>query len=198
MGQVEGVAANKLFGGVAEQPDGVGGVEDLAVAVELQHQVARHLGHQAIERLALGQGRLGRLAGGDVAKLGDHFARGAVGTVHDLGTALNPDPVAGGRTQPVGAIGVRIHRRAGEQVGDQALKLGQVVRMNQFIAASADQVLGLVAIAPAGGRDVEDGVGGVQAQDEVGGVVGEHLEIVRPGRQRRFQLAPAGHGGGQR
>ena len=68
--------------------------------------------------------------------------------------------------------------------------------MQQTEAGSADQVLRFIAVAPARRRDVEHGVVAVEAQDDVGRVVGQQPELPRRAGQAGLESAPPRRGGG--
>ncbi len=70
--------------------------------------------------------------------------------------------------------------------------------MDQLVAGAADQLGRLVAEAAAGRRDVEYPVLGVDAHDDVGRIVGQHLKVVRPGGQGGLKFAAPLDGGGDR
>ncbi len=156
------------------------------------------VGQLSIARFALGQGLLGGLAGADIAQPGDDLGRSPVGAQHHLGAALHPHPRAPRGLDALLPVSPLVDRGAGEQGGHQLADLGDVVGVDQLIAGATDQIRRLVAETAAGWRDVENPVPGVDAHDDVGRIVGQHLKVVGPGGQGGLELAAAFDGGGDR
>ena len=155
-----------------------------------------HVGQEF--RLGLGGG-LGRVAGGhqfvlerpplgDVAQLRDQFDRQVVFVADQRGAALDPDPGPVLGHHPVFAVGAG---RADtlDQVSADARQARHIVGVGEFVALAADQLFRLPAHRPAGGRNVEDGVGQIDAQDDVRRVVGQQPVAIL-GRAERFVGQP--------